>query len=137
MPKKKRGIYADVAGTSKANLEDKVADFSYESDVLAQLIVEIWLGQHTDLTTPSGAGTTHAQYRAREAAAKAVLAARGIYLDHPIVITEDEYDDGFHLADAGLMEQTRCHHESHGGQPRDVQLAAVSVRTALGGGGTL
>ena len=102
MPKKKRGIYADVAGTSKANLEDKVADFSYESDVLAQLIVEIWLGQHTDLTTPSGAGTTHAQYRAREAAAKAVLAARGIYLDHPIVITEDEYDDGFHLADAGL-----------------------------------
>jgi hypothetical protein len=45
MPKKKRGIYADVAGTSKANLEDKVADFSYESDVLAQLIVEIWLGQ--------------------------------------------------------------------------------------------
>ena len=28
MPKKKRGIYADVAGTSKANLEDKVADFS-------------------------------------------------------------------------------------------------------------
>jgi hypothetical protein len=102
MARKRRGIYADPAGTARANLEDKVADFSYESDALAQLIVEMWLGQHTNLTTPSGPGTTHAQYRAREAAAKAVLAERGIYLDHPIVILEDEYDDGFHLADAGL-----------------------------------
>ena len=42
--KKKRGIYADPAGTSKEDLEDKVADFSYQNDVLAQLIVEMWSG---------------------------------------------------------------------------------------------
>jgi hypothetical protein len=96
MAKKKRGIYADAAGTQKANLEDKVADFSYESDVLAQLIVEMWLGQHTNLLTPKS------NYSARSAAAKAMLAARGIYLEQPIVIKEDEYDVGFNLEDAGL-----------------------------------
>jgi hypothetical protein len=96
MPAKKRGVYADPAGTPHANLADKVADFSYESDALAQLIVECWTvgSTLTSLTT----GT----FAARSAAAKAALAARGIYLDFPIVVTEDEYDNGFSLADAGL-----------------------------------
>src|SRR5919108_3780134 len=102
MARKKRGIYADPAGTLRPNLEDKVADFSYENDALAQLIVEMWSGQHTNLITPSGSGTTQPQYQARSAAAKAILAERGIYLDFPIVVLEDEYDDGFHLAAAGL-----------------------------------
>ena len=102
MARKKRGIYADPAGTLRPNLEDKVADFSYENDALAQLIVEMWSGQHTNLITPSGFGTTQPQYQARSAAAKAILAERGIYLDFPIVVLEDEYDDGFHLAAAGL-----------------------------------
>jgi len=97
--KKKRGIYADPAGTSKANLEDKVADFSYQNDVLAQLIADMWTGAYANLITPA---TNPAQYQARSVAAKAVLAARGIYLQQPIVITEDEYEDGFSLADAGL-----------------------------------
>jgi len=93
---KKRGIYADPAGTALVNLDDKVADFSYQSDSLADLIVECWtIGTTlTNLTTGSGA--------ARSSAAKTALAARGIYLDHPIVITEDEYENGFHLAAAGL-----------------------------------
>jgi hypothetical protein len=92
--KKKRGIYADPAGTPKPNLDDKVADFSYENDSLAELIVQWWDGTLGKLTT----GT----YAARSAAAKAELAARGLYLDHPIVVKEDEYDAGFSLADAGL-----------------------------------
>jgi hypothetical protein len=101
--KKKRGIYADPAGTPKEDLEDKVADFSYQNDVLAQLIVDIWAGAPVaNLVTPSGAGTTMLEYQQRSSRAKAALAARGIYLEQPIVITEDEYEDGFSLADAGL-----------------------------------
>jgi len=94
--RKKRGIYADPAGTGVAHLEDKVADFSYQNDSLADLIVECWTVAATlnNLTT----GT----FAARSTAAKTALAARGIYLDHPIVLTEKEYEDGFSLADAGL-----------------------------------
>ena len=98
-PKKKRGIYADPAGTPKETLEDKVPDFSYQNDVLAQLIADIWAGAHANLITPA---TTKPQYQARSAAAKAVLEDRSIYLAEPIVITEDEYEDGFSLEDAGL-----------------------------------
>ena len=100
--KQKRGVYADAAGTAKDDLEDKVADFSYQNDVLAQLIVDIWAGYHQELITPSGPGTSVPSYLSRSAAAQTVLADRGIYLVQPIVITEDEYDDGFSLANAGL-----------------------------------
>jgi len=101
--KKKRGIYADDAGTPKDDLEDKVADFSYQNDVLAQWIVDIWTGPaNNPLITPSTGSPSIAQYLARSNAAKAALAARAIYLEKPIVITEDEYDAGFNLADAGL-----------------------------------
>jgi hypothetical protein len=94
--KKKRGIYADPPNTPQNNLDDKVADFSYQSDPLADLIVECWTVQTTldQLTTGS--------YASRKGAAKAALAARGIYIDYPIVVTEDEYEDGFSLQDAGL-----------------------------------
>lgn len=101
--KKKRGIYADPEGTPKEDLEDKVADFSYQNDVLAQLIVDIWTGPaNNPLITPSTGSISKPQYQARSTAAKAALAARGIYLELPIVITEDEFEDGFSLADAGL-----------------------------------
>ena len=94
---KKRGIYADPG------LTDKVADFSYQNDVLAQWIVDIWTGPTPNpLITPSTGPISLAQYVARSNAAKAALAARGIYLEKPIVITEDEYEDGFSLAGAGL-----------------------------------
>lgn len=94
MTKKKRGIYADPATSATAQLEDKVADFSYQNDALAQLIVDSWAGT-LDLT-----GGTN--YTARSTAAKRALEARGLYLAQPIVITEDEYDAGFSLAHAGL-----------------------------------
>jgi len=99
---KKRGVFADSktqgAHTDPDNLKDRVADFSYESDALAQLIVEMWAGQHSDLLKDPSV----TDYRNRSANAKAALEARGIYLTQPIVVTEDEYDDGFSLADANL-----------------------------------
>lgn len=105
--KQKRGVYADAAGTAKDDLEDKVADFSYQNDVLAQWIVDIWTGPaNNPLITPSTGTISMAQYIARSTAAKTALAARGIYLEKPIVITEDEYDAGFSLADAGLAQDT-------------------------------
>ena len=80
-----------------------MADFSYQNDVLAQWIVDIWTGPASNpLITPSTGSISLTQYLARSAAAKAGLAARGIYLEKPIVITEDEYDAGFSLEDAGL-----------------------------------
>jgi hypothetical protein len=94
MAKKKRGIYAEAKGTPKGSLDDKVADFSYENDSLAALIVEWWTGGLANLTSGSFANRT--------IAAQAALAARGIYFDYPIVITETEYDDGFNLEDADL-----------------------------------
>ncbi|WP_028351238.1 hypothetical protein [Bradyrhizobium murdochi] len=94
---KKRGIYADPG------LTDKVADFSYQNDVLAQLIVDIWTSPSPHpLITPTGPGTQPLDYLTRSGAAKAALAARGIYLASPIVITEEEYEDGFSLASASL-----------------------------------
>jgi hypothetical protein len=94
---KKRGIYAD------SGLTDKVADYSYQNDVLAQLIVEMWSGAYPGLIAPA---TTTAQYLARSFAAKGVLEDRGIYLAVPIVITETEYEDGFSLQGAGLSPDT-------------------------------
>ncbi len=104
--KKPRGIYADPK--TSGTWGDKVADFSYTNDALAQLIVDMWLGNHTDLITPEGGGTnptpTPQQYQARSAAAKIALAQRGILLQLPIVITEKEYVSGFRLDDAGLLD---------------------------------
>lgn len=103
---KKRGIYKDSkipdggGPASSDSLTDKVADFSYESDALAQLIVEMWLGQHSNLL----AAPAQTDYPARTANAKAAFAAKGVYLEKPIVITETEYEDGFSLADAGLVD---------------------------------
>jgi hypothetical protein len=92
--KKNRGVYADPRGSS--TWDDKVADFSYTNDALAQLIVDVWQNHHQDLLL----APAKTDYQKRSDNAKAVLAARGILLDKPIVITEQEYVDGFKLADA-------------------------------------
>lgn len=98
---KKRGVWQNSRGTpaDDDNLVDKVTDFSYQNDVLAQLIVEMW-------TTSTYANLLAApdvtDYGPRSTNAQTALAARGIYLAKPIVITEDEYEAGFSLADAGL-----------------------------------
>ncbi|WP_161852544.1 hypothetical protein [Bradyrhizobium sp. CCBAU 051011] len=97
---KKRGVWLNPRGGDDDNLVDKVADFSYQNDALAQLIVDTWKDLYPDLL--AGVGTPQQQYQQRSSRAKAVLEDRGIYLTQPIVITEDEYDQGFSLADAGL-----------------------------------
>jgi TAT (twin-arginine translocation) pathway signal sequence len=102
--KKQRGIYRD---TATGIWDDKIADFSYTNDALAQLIVDMWLGKHTDLISPEGGGTappTQQDYKNRSAAAKIALAERGIILQLPIVITEKEYAAGFRLKDADLLD---------------------------------
>jgi hypothetical protein len=96
--KKKRGIYADPLNTPKTDLTDKVADFSYQNDVLAQLIVDMWKGDYANLL----AAPDVTDYGTRSTNAKTALEDRGIYLKQPIVITEEEYEDGFNLLDANL-----------------------------------
>ena len=83
MGKKPRGIYAD------AGLTDKVADFSYENNALAEMIVLAWTnpGFLASIKTPAGA--------------LAELTARGFSLMNPIVIEESTYVAGYHApADA-------------------------------------
>src|SRR5258706_1119529 len=99
---KKRGVWQNSrthgGATNDDNLVDRVADFSYESDALAQLVVEMWLGQHDDLLK-APAITDYAQ---RSLNAKSAFATKGVYLEQPIVLTETEYDGGFSLSDANL-----------------------------------
>jgi hypothetical protein len=105
---KKRGIWQNSRTPSGGgiasddNLVDKVADFSYESEALAQLIVDMWTGLHPDLLKAPNVNN----YTQRAANAKTAFEARGIYLKQPIVVTEDEYENGFSLADAGLTVDT-------------------------------
>ena len=72
----------ETLGVDKPNKTERVADFSYESDELAQMIVDAW---------------TDASYRKRllqKKNAVPLLAERGIYLSKAHVITEDEYIRG-------------------------------------------
>jgi len=83
-----RGIWKHKANLSDPDL--KVADFSYQSDQLADLIVKAWTdntfrGKLLDHTTNF---------------AKTELENRGIKLTHPVVLTEDEYDKGWELDDS-------------------------------------
>ena len=101
MAKKPRGVYTD------AGLTDKVADFSYQNDALAQMIVDAWTNAafYNSLIDPPTA--------TRVSNAKAALEARGIYLMHPIVLKEEEYENGWPLHDANgvifvLPKRTRA-----------------------------
>ena len=77
----------------KANVIDpdvKVVDFSYESEVLAQLIVDAW-------TTP--AVRNRLLNHQQQDDVRAELAGRGIFLSRPVVLTEDEYNAGYQMED--------------------------------------
>lgn len=90
MAAQKRGIFAD------AGLTDRVADFSYQSDSLAQMIVEAWVDSNFQNQLTQGSQA------AREGTAKAALEARGIFLQRPIVITEAEYAGGYHVPNPNI-----------------------------------
>ncbi|HEY8336093.1 MAG TPA: hypothetical protein VIQ05_20075 [Tardiphaga sp.] len=67
--------------------DEKVADFSYTSDVLAEMIVTAW---------------TDASFKAKlldPNHTKALLEARGFYLENPVVITEDDYNNHHRIKD--------------------------------------
>ena len=85
--RKKRGIYRDA----QLSDSEKVADFSYQNDSLAQMIVHAW----TDSTFQTS--LLHRESDGSSPNAKAALADCGIYLSNPVVISENEYSDGYHL----------------------------------------
>lgn len=91
MARLRKGIYRPKKQATDTDDDLKVADFSYQNDALAQLIVHAWtdggfqsslLQRETDGSSPN---------------AKAALADCGIYLSNPIVITEADYDNGFDM----------------------------------------
>ncbi len=69
--------------------KDKVVDFTYTSDALAQLIVDIWVNKDVEkklLKENIGERKKHA---------KELLASEGYFLANPVVISEKEYRDHF------------------------------------------
>lgn len=92
MPRGKRsGIYQKfkAGSTTEPDTDTRVADFAYENISLAELIVAAWRDDSIKNSLIQGNNNT------RSAAAKQILADRGIYLSKPIIITESEYDHGF------------------------------------------
>src|SRR5262245_42596546 len=86
--KPERGIWK-----KKANINDpdvKVLDFSYTSDILAQLVVDA-------LASP--ALKAKLLNHDNQAAVQAELASRGVILDHTDVLSETEYNTGWQQND--------------------------------------
>ena len=97
-----RGIWKHKAGSSGANPANvKVADVSYQNDELAALIVRAWNDQPAGFRNSLLVGTPLQRMTAAQAALQG-LPIHPIGLASPIVITEDEYETGFSLANAGL-----------------------------------
>jgi hypothetical protein len=96
-----KGIYRPTrpGGAPPDNQEQRVAEFSYQSDALADLIVQTWNNTntlYTRLMTPPIANAGAETTRMREA--KIELAKRGIILKEPLVISEDEYYAGYTMS---------------------------------------
>ena len=103
MPKKTpgnkdaKGIYrpTPAQGVAASDTEQRVAEFSYQSDALADLIVEAWT-EKAFRDTLTKQTNSEAQ---RSAAAKDALDDRGIHLLKPMVISEAEYYAGYTMLD--------------------------------------
>jgi hypothetical protein len=85
------GIYRSTAATLNAQQAgqqpppgDRIADFSYQNETLAQMIVYAW----TDTNFRN-------QLLTDTAFSKQALADRGVYLKAPVVITEDQYNNNY------------------------------------------
>jgi hypothetical protein len=97
-----KGIYRHSPPTvgTPDDKEQRVAEFSYQNDALADLIVKAWTDKpfYDELTKQTN---TEAQ---RSDAAKDALDDRGVHMMKPIVITEAEYYQGYTMADdAGVV----------------------------------
>ena len=96
-----KGIYkhSPTPGGTGTDEEQRVAEFSYQNDALADLIVKAW----TDTTFYDKLIKQNTEDK-RSKAAKDALDARGVNLTAPIVITEDEYYEGYTMwDDAGVV----------------------------------
>jgi hypothetical protein len=90
-----RGIFKHQPGSSPGNKADvKVADVSYQNDEIAALIVRAWNDQPAGFRNSLLAGTTTQRMAAAQTALQG-LPIHPIGLASPIVITEDEYNDGW------------------------------------------
>jgi len=91
-----KGIYRPTAtpGGTGSDAEQRVAEFSYQNDALADLIVKAWTDKpFRDALTKTGGEPQRSQ------AAKDALDDRGIHMTAPIVISEDEYYQGYTMTD--------------------------------------
>jgi hypothetical protein len=88
-----RGIFKHKPGSSPSNKADvKVADFSYQNDELAALIVRAWNDQPAGFQNSLLVGTPVQRMAAAQAALQG-LPIHPIGLASPIVITECDNDD--------------------------------------------
>jgi hypothetical protein len=79
---------AAIAGLRDDDDRIPVADFSYQNEDLARLIVDAWL---------------RPDFRARllqRDQARTILAERGIHLRHPVVIEEKTYTENTHTIES-------------------------------------
>jgi hypothetical protein len=83
------GIFKKKAASTDPDV--RVADFSYQNDALAEMIVKAW----TDTGTFARDLTDHTNPNF----AKTELAKRGINLTHPVVLTEAEFFAGWDMDD--------------------------------------
>ncbi len=68
----------------------KVLDFSYTGDALPNVIVAAWAA------APNGA--FYVDLMSKDAnRVKSCLATHGVFLSNPVVLTEDDYEDGWEL----------------------------------------
>jgi hypothetical protein len=90
-----RGIFKHKNNSSPTNKADvKVADVSYQNEELAALIVRAWNDQPVGFRNSLLQGPI-AQRTAAAQAALQGLPMHPIGLASPVVITEDEYNDGW------------------------------------------
>jgi len=88
--KKEPGLFKQAPTTGDPDV--RVADFSYQNDALADLVVRAW----SDAGFLNGLITGTPAQRINHA--QSALKQRGINLSSPIVLTEQEFYDGW-LAD--------------------------------------
>jgi hypothetical protein len=87
--KTKKGIYRPTPpGVNPSDEEQRVAEFSYQNDALAELIVNVWTAQWAD-----------PNYDLDKFDAKKEMGNRGIHLENPVVISEKTYYGGYTSGD--------------------------------------
>ena len=106
----------DAAGNDKT----PVADFSYQNDALAEMIVEAW--RNTGFRD---------QLLNDKAYAKSELAARGIYLQNPIIISETKYWTNQHTKDTDTEVVFVLPDERRIGTPRQGHTLLETARLLM------